>query len=97
MLANMKARRPDGGPHDQPFPAPETIGWSPSCSCNAGEAVPSVVLDPFAGSGTTLAVAATLGRFGLGVELNAEYVKLIHERVAKATGRMPGSLLAQAA
>ena len=42
------------------------------------------VLDPFAGSGTTLAVAAKLGRSGIGCELNPSYVDLAHERISKA-------------
>lgn len=43
-----------------------------------------LVLDPFAGSGTTLAVAAELGRKYQGIELNPEYVKLIDERLRPA-------------
>lgn len=39
-----------------------------------------VVLDPFAGSGTTLAVANRLGRHAIGIEINPEYVSLIHQR-----------------
>jgi site-specific DNA-methyltransferase (adenine-specific) len=39
------------------------------------------VLDPFAGSGTTLAVAKKLGRQWLGVEFSRDYVKSIRERV----------------
>ena len=35
-----------------------------------------LVLDPFLGSGTTLTVAAKLGRQGVGVEINAEFCKL---------------------
>ena len=42
------------------------------------------VLDPFAGSGTTLAVAAELGRSGIGCELNPEYIKLAEERIKNA-------------
>ena len=42
------------------------------------------VLDPFAGSGTTLAVAAELGRSGIGCELNPEYIKLAEERIVKS-------------
>jgi DNA modification methylase len=42
-----------------------------------------VVLDPFAGSGTTLAVARDLGRRSVGIELNPEYVRLIEKRCAQ--------------
>lgn len=42
------------------------------------------VLDCFAGSGTTLATAITLGRNAIGIELNPEYVCLIEKRVARA-------------
>ena len=38
------------------------------------------VIDPFAGSGTTMEVAARLGRNSIGIEINPEYVKLIEER-----------------
>ncbi|HUT95514.1 MAG TPA: DNA methyltransferase [Thermoguttaceae bacterium] len=43
-----------------------------------------LVLDPFAGSGTTLAVAKKLGRRWLGIELSREYVKRIRQRIAAA-------------
>ena len=42
------------------------------------------VLDPFSGSGTTLAVAAELGRNAIGCELNPDYIKLAYERIAKS-------------
>jgi site-specific DNA-methyltransferase (adenine-specific) len=42
------------------------------------------VLDPFAGSGTTLAVAARLGRHAIGCELNPEYAAIAERRVAAA-------------
>jgi hypothetical protein len=41
---------------------------------------PGLVLDPFAGSGTTLKVARELGRDGLGIELNPAYAALARER-----------------
>ena len=47
------------------------------------------VLDPFAGSGTTLAVALELGRKGIGCELNPEYIKLATDRIAKAKAKAP--------
>ena len=39
------------------------------------------VLDPFAGSGTTLAVAARHGRHAVGIELNPAYVEMAKRRV----------------
>ncbi|MFO0803567.1 MAG: site-specific DNA-methyltransferase [Gemmataceae bacterium] len=40
-----------------------------------------IVLDPFAGSGTTLAVAKKLGRRWFGCELSEEYAKGVRERL----------------
>ncbi len=48
-------------------------------STNAGD----VVLDPFLGSGTTLAVARRLGRVGVGIERSADYVKAAVQRIEK--------------
>lgn len=42
-----------------------------------------VVLDPFAGTGTTLAVALAHGRQAIGIEINAEYCDLIRERISR--------------
>jgi site-specific DNA-methyltransferase (adenine-specific) len=64
--------------------AVETLGWRQSCKCEPHEPVPCVVLDPFAGSGTTLAVAKVLGRDSVGIELNPEYIALAEERIAQA-------------
>ncbi len=47
-------------------------------SCQPGE----WVVDPFAGSGTTLAVAKKLGRQWTGIELSEEYVTYITKRLA---------------
>jgi len=58
-------------------------GWEPSCMCDAGEPVACVALDPFNGSGTTGAVAVRLGRDYIGIDLNAEYLKLAEERIGK--------------
>jgi hypothetical protein len=59
-----------------------TTGWAPSCDCGA-LVEPCVVLDPFAGSGTTCAVAKSLGRSFVGIELNAEYKALADKRIAE--------------
>ena len=41
-----------------------------------------LVLDPFSGSGTTLAVAKKLGRQYIGFEINPHHFKTIQERLA---------------
>lgn len=58
-----------------------TLGWQPQCRCGA-TAVPSLVLDPFVGSGTVVAVAERLGRRGVGVDLKGEYLGLAQARLA---------------
>ena len=78
-----------------------TIGWLPTCKCPGldGDSpgsdcadddnwptIPCTVLDPFAGSGTTLAVAIELGRSAIGCELNPEYLKLIEQRTLVTPG-----------
>ena len=46
------------------------------------------VLDPFAGSGTTLMVAKQLGRKWVGIELNPEYAEMARKRVEGVTGSL---------
>ena len=66
----------------------ETTGWQPSCSCNAGESVPQVVLDPFAGTFTVGMVAAKHRRDAVGIELSAEYIKLARKRCSELQVRL---------
>ena len=42
---------------------------------------PAVVLDPFAGTGTTVAVAKALGRKGIGIDLSRDYLRIAQWRV----------------
>lgn len=43
----------------------------------------AVVLDPFAGSGTTVVVAGRCGRHGIGIELNPEWAQVARDRVVR--------------
>jgi DNA modification methylase len=71
----------------------KTIGWQPTCDhfqCSGDvdvygnsatdQPIPCTVLEPFAGSGTTGAVALELGRKAILIELNPKYVELIDQR-----------------
>ena len=66
----------DRSEHNAPFPLDlardHILSWS-----NGGD----VVLDPFAGSGTTLIAAKELGRRYVGIEINPEYVQIINRRL----------------
>jgi DNA modification methylase len=55
-------------------------------------AVPAVVLDIFAGSGTTLLVAQSLGRRGVGIDLNPEYLRQAEVRLAKGLAKTRAEL-----
>lgn len=50
--------------------------------------VGGVVLDPFAGSGTTLCAAAITHRRGRGIELDPHYADVVLRRVEKETGEV---------
>ena len=62
-----------------------TTGHRPTCSCPEHEPVPSTVLDPFGGSGTTAGVALEHGRKAILCELNPEYAALVPERINSIT------------
>lgn len=55
-----------------------TVGWT---DCRHGTWRPGVVLDPFAGSGTTLLVAMDLGRASIGIDLDERNADLARDRV----------------
>ncbi len=59
----------------------KTIGWRPTCKCDAGKPIPCTIIDPFGGSGTSGMVARQEGRRCVMIELNREYAKLHRRRV----------------
>jgi len=65
-----------GAPYER-----ESEGWSQTCECDTDDTEPGIVIDPFAGAGTTLLKAKQLGRRFVGVELNAEYADMARARV----------------
>ena len=80
--------RADGGnatrDEDAPPPPSDTDAdgeWRPDCTCETDETRAGIVLDPFAGVGTSLLAARQLGRRFTGIELNEEYVALAQARV----------------
>jgi DNA modification methylase len=58
----------------------EGEAWCPGCNCNL-DPIPATVIDPFAGSGTTLAVARRLSRRSIGIELSRTYIELARRRL----------------
>jgi site-specific DNA-methyltransferase (cytosine-N4-specific) len=58
-----------------------TTEFAKACSCTGDLSVPCLVLDPFAGAGTTLLVADILGRRSVGLELNPAYIALAEKRI----------------
>jgi DNA modification methylase len=69
-----------GWSHDLPTREVKTLGFQPTCTCNA-ETTPGIVLDPFNGSGTTGSVALQFNRDYIGIELNPEYLELTKRRL----------------
>jgi site-specific DNA-methyltransferase (adenine-specific) len=55
-----------------------TLGWS---DCGHDQWRTGVVLDPFAGSGTTLEAAQAVGRHAIGIDLDARNADLAQSRV----------------
>jgi site-specific DNA-methyltransferase (adenine-specific) len=66
--------------NDNPHPAPFPIGLPGRAIETTG---PSLVLDPFAGSGTTLRAAKDAGVRAIGIELSERYCEMAVDRLAQ--------------
>lgn len=56
------------------------VGWACGCETPDAPTRPSVVLDPFGGTGTTALVASTMGRVGISVDMSGDYCWLAQWR-----------------
>lgn len=73
-----RADQPTTSTHMPRAATRSTLGWT---DCGHDTWRPGIVLDPFAGSGTTLAVATGHGRAAIGIDLDARNADLARERV----------------
>ncbi|PIS22094.1 hypothetical protein COT50_03800, partial [candidate division WWE3 bacterium CG08_land_8_20_14_0_20_41_10] len=65
----------------------QTIGWA-DCSCSQEDKyVPGVVLDPFAGSGTTGLVAEKIGLNSIQIDIKRDYCIMCFERLSELTAQ----------
>jgi site-specific DNA-methyltransferase (adenine-specific) len=74
--------RPRRSPEHPTMKPLELVAYAISNSSKKGD----LILDPFAGSGSTLVAAAQTGRVGYGIELSPAYVDVIVARLEAETG-----------
>jgi len=72
------------GSHSAPFPR-ALVEFFVKAFSDAGD----IVLDPFLGSGTSIAAAHMLGRVGFGIELSPAYCDVALRRIANLVGEEP--------
>jgi DNA modification methylase len=78
------------GDHPAPFPQKLPGRLIRLYSYRAADDFPGeIVLDPFVGTGTTCAIAKSMGRRYVGIDINPAYVKIAQERVRDALGFEP--------
>ena len=66
---------------DNPHPAPFPLMLPVRCISAATHDRPGVVIDPYAGSGTTLLAAKLLGHQHIGIELSKHYAAMCRKRL----------------
>lgn len=67
--------------NERTHPTQKPVGLMKWCIDKAGG--DGLILDPFAGSGTTLVAAKLLGRPSIGIEMNEKYCQMIVDRLNK--------------
>lgn len=85
------------GDHPAPFPKKLPARLMRLYTYGAFAQFPGeLILDPFVGTGTTCAVAKSMGRRYVGIDINSSYVKIAQERVRNAAGFEPLLLVGRA-
>ena len=79
--ANLQGGGETGDIRRGPVTRTNTTGWRPTCDHHDAPTEPATVLDPFGGSGTVGAVAQSLGRRAILIDLSADYLKLAERRI----------------
>jgi DNA modification methylase len=59
-------------------------GYACACDVTLAPTRPAVVLDPFVGTGTVPMVARALGRYGIGLDLSRDYLRLARWRIGES-------------
>lgn len=67
----------------------ETVGFESTCDCPTDKTEKGVILDSFAGAGTTGLVARKHNRDYIGIELNEEYAEMAENRIKDEIGGQP--------
>jgi len=80
----MRTDHPDRDFEHNYVPETHTLGFRPSCDCDASTR-PCIVLDPFFGSGTVGRVAEKHGRDWIGIEMNPKYVEIAKKRTRQTS------------
>src|SRR5262249_24365557 len=78
------------GEHPAPFPEKLAARLLRLYSCGAADEFPGeIVLDPFVGTGTTCAVAKSMRRRYVGIDINPAYLKIAQARLRSAPDAAP--------
>lgn len=94
LLTSIWDMRPDSDPrHPNPFP----LELPTRCIYSILDGKQGLVVDPYAGIGTTLLAAKLLDCSYYGIDISANYAALAEERVANPSGNDRASVLAELA
>ena len=92
-IATFRVQNCSKGTRDRPTGESISINWT-DCGCNAGWRS-GVILDPFAGSGTSILVGRRLGRNAIGIDINEKYKELAISRMKTFESEINSNLLSE--